>query len=155
MTYHSFEDQIQAVTPNFFLKFYCNPNLILKLEPDEIWAEPNPDTITQTLEVQEEVFNNFKALCYEGYLLSLSIKSMNLFEANWENQIKIGDIVLIKLPNKPRPFWLLGRVLEVIVGHDDKIRSVKVKQANNKIVQHSINNLYPLELSITHPEKNH
>ena len=54
------------------------------------------------------------------------------------------------MPNKSRPYWLLGRVLELIVGHDDKVRSVKLKRGDGVIVHHSINHLYPLELSLTH-----
>jgi hypothetical protein len=60
---------------------------------------------------------------------------------------------LIKLPNKPRPFWLLGRVLEIIIGFDDKIRSVKLLQGNGEVAHHSICHLFPLELTITHDGK--
>ena len=58
--------------------------------------------------------------------------------------------MLVKLPNKPRPFWLLGRVLELVVGRDNKVRSVKLKRGDGQIQHHSIKHLYPLELSLTH-----
>ena len=45
----------------------------------------------------------------------------------------------------------MGKVLELVTGFDGKIRSVKVKQGNGSVEYHSICNLYPLELSITHP----
>ena len=45
---------------------------------------------------------------------------------------------------------MLGRVVEVILGFDNIIRSVRVKQGNGQIVLHPICNLYPLELTITH-----
>ena len=38
----------------------------------------------------------------------------------------------------------------MVVGHDNKIRSVKVKRGDGLVVHHSINHLYPLELSLTH-----
>jgi hypothetical protein len=57
---------------------------------------------------------------------------------------------LIRHPVKPRPYWLLGRVLEVVMGGDNIIRSVKLRQGDGNILHHSISNLYPLELSITH-----
>ena len=69
---------------------------------------------------------------------------------NWQNKIRAGEVVLVKLPNKPRPFWLLGCVLELVVGHDDKVRSVKLKRGDGQIQHHSIKHLCPLELSLTH-----
>ena len=80
--------------------------------------------------------------------------SRNLYQSEWTNRIKIGDIVLIQTPNKPRPFWLLGRVIDVIVGHDNKIRSVLLKRGDGQTCHHSICHLYPLELSITHSVSN-
>src|SRR6201990_969415 len=85
------------------------------------------------------------------YLLSLREYSRNLYQSSWIDRIKCGDVVLIKLPNKPRTFGLLGKVIEVVVGYDNIIRSVKVKQSNGKVAHHSICNLFPMELSITHP----
>ncbi|XP_068243599.1 uncharacterized protein [Palaemon carinicauda] len=42
------------------------------------------------------------------------------------------------------------KVLELILGLDNNIRSVKLKQSNGAIEYHSICNLYPMELSVTH-----
>ena len=44
---------------------------------------------------------------------------------------------------------MLGRVIETVEGHDGKIRSVKVKRGDGAISHHSINHLYPLELTQT------
>ena len=44
-------------------------------------------------------------------------------------------------------------MLELVRGHDDKVRSVKlkrVKRDDGVVAHHSINHLYPLELSLTH-----
>ena len=69
---------------------------------------------------------------------------------NWQNKIRAGEVVLVKLPNKPRPFWLLGCALELVVGHDNKVSGVKLKRGDGQIQHHSIKHLYPLELSCTH-----
>ena len=82
--------------------------------------------------------------------MSLRENCKNLHESNWENKISAGDVVLGKMLNKARPYWLLDRVLELIVGHDGKIRSVKLKRDDGVIVHYSINHLYPMELSLTH-----
>ena len=62
----------------------------------------------------------------------------------------MNDVVLVKQVGKPRPFWLLGRVLEVIMGYDNKIRSVKLKLGSGQVSHYSVCHLYPLELAITH-----
>ena len=61
--------------------------------------------------------------------------------------------LFVKHPNKLRPYWLLGRTLELIRGDDDKVRSVKLKRGDGKIVIDSLKHLYPLELSLTHNVK--
>ena len=65
-----------------------------------------------------------------------------------ENKINTGDIMLIKAINKARPFWMMGRVLELVLGFDNKVRSDKLKQGNGAIEYHSISNLYLMEISI-------
>ena len=55
-----------------------------------------------------------------------------------------------KKPAKSRPFWLLVRVLELIMGDENNVRSVKVKSGYGSVEIHSIKLLYPLELSLTH-----
>ena len=41
-------------------------------------------------------------------------------------------------------------MLELIRGHDDKLRSDKLKRGDGVVAHHSINRLYPLELLLTH-----
>ncbi|MCL4143219.1 UNVERIFIED_CONTAM: hypothetical protein GTU68_003428 [Idotea baltica] len=149
LTYRSNSDELEAITPNSFLKLNSNTNLIVK-QSDDLEINLDKDTLERTLSVHEEIYEHFRNLWYKDYLLSLREHSKNLHQSNWENRIKVGDIVLIKLLNKPRPFWLLGRGLEIIISYDNKIRSVKIKQGNGLTANHSIKNLYPLELSITH-----
>ena len=104
--------------------------------------EQDSSTLERTLDVQEEILNDFKSLWYKNYLLSLREHSKNVYQSKWEKRIKEGDIVLIKAINKARPFWMKGRVLELVVGFDNKIRSVKLTQGNRAIEYHSISNLY-------------
>ena len=151
LTYRSSNAGLEFITPNSFLKIHSNPSLILRGEDNDVWVDDsNQPNLERTLEVQEEIFENFKKLWYECYLLSLREHSKNLYSSHWENRIKVGDIVLIKAFNKPRPFWMMGKVLELIIGFDGNVRSVKLKQGNGSVEYHSICNLYPLELSVTH-----
>ena len=151
LTYRSSTDKLEFITPNSFLKLHGNSSLVLRGDDSEVWVDDQSQPLLEkTLEKQEEIMENFKKLWYESYLLSLREHSRNLYQSNWENRIKVGDIVLIKAINKPRPFWMMGKVLELVIGFDGKIRSVKLKQGNGSIEYHSICNLYPMELSVTH-----
>ena len=151
LTYRSSSESLEFITPNSFLKLHGNSSLTLRGNDNDVWIDDQSQPLLEkTLELQEEIIENFKKLWYESYLLSLREHSRNLYQNSWENRIKVGDIVLIKAINKPRPFWMMGKVLELVIGFDGKIRSVKLKQGNGSIEYHSICNLYPMELSVTH-----
>ena len=87
-------------------------------------------------------------------MLSLCEHCRDLHHCNRVNKIKAGDVVLIKTPNKSRPYWGLGRVWALIVGHDNAARSVKLKRGDGLVVHHSVNHLYQLKLSLTHAYRN-
>ena len=153
LTYRSTECDLEAITPSSFLKFHVNPHLLFKgSEEGYLWDRdpPSQESLSEVLASRDEAFQNFREKWYTTYLLSLREHSRDLHQCNWVNKVKAGDVVLIKTPNKTRPYWLMGRVLELIVGHDNAVRSVKLKRSDGQVVYHSINHLYPLELSITH-----
>src|SRR5215469_464820 len=148
ITYRENSNTLEAITPNSFLKLHNNSSLLLSKESNEWKDEENKEILDLTLEKQNELYEYFKHLWYNEYLLSLRESARDLHQTEWFNKIKVGDIVLIKDSNKPRPFWKLGKVVDVILGFDNNIRSVRLKQANGEIGLHSICNLYPMELSI-------
>ena len=151
LTYRASNKDLECITPNSFLKLHGNSSLILRDEIDNVWTEdPSPTQLENTLSKQETMFENFRRLWFENYLLSLREHDRRVYQSNWKNQVRVGEVVLIKTPNKARPFWNMGRILEIICGFDNKIRSVKLKQSNGRIEYHSICNLYPLELSQNH-----
>ena len=148
LTYRSSSANLEFITPNSFLRIHRNSTLMLRSEEEDVWQEqPDPNSLNKSLELQEELITNFKTLWYENYLLSLREHGRKIYQNKWENRIKVGDIVLIKSINKSRPFWMLGKVLENIIGFDNKIRAVKLKQGNGAIEYHSISNVYSMEIS--------
>lgn len=50
------------------------------------------------------------------------------YGTNFTNKIKVGDIVLIKSPNRFRPYWMLSRVLSLVYVDDQCVRTVKIKR---------------------------
>lgn len=101
-------------------------------------------------EKEDLLLDKFHKLLHEEYLLSLREQSHVLYQIDFKNIIKIDDLVLIKNLAKAKPYWSLGRVVNVIPGNDYCIRSTNVKKPNDNIQLHSIKHLYPLELSIPH-----
>ena len=88
---------------------------------------------------------HFHELWNNAYLLSLRESTKNSNEHRFENKIDVDDIVLIRSPQKSRPFWMPGRVVEVFKGDDNKIRSANIKR-DGSMQNYSINHLYPFEL---------
>ena len=59
--------------------------------------------------------------------------------------LKIGQVVAIADDKKKRNQWLLAKVLEVKVGRDGKVRTVKVKTSNRGESIRTVRELCPLE----------
>ena len=59
----------------------------------------------------------------------------------------INDTVIVFEENQPRNKWMLGRVVELINGHDGKTRGVKIVMGKTKtVISRPVNKVYPLEL---------
>lgn len=159
LTYRCSKDEgLEVITPNKFLKPNVESNLIMR-DPKEVLPNSvSRKALIKSLDLREEMVSHFKDLWYEQYLLSLRALYKNLHETDFTNRIKVNDIVLIKNPAKGRHHWRLGRVIELIFGSDNKVRSAKILKGNDKyrtseerkLELHSLSHLYPLELSITH-----
>ena len=114
---------------------------------------PNRKSLIKTLNRREETFSKFKSLWFESYLLSLRESSRDTYENNWDDRVKVGDIVLIHSPFKSRIHWPIGRVIELLTGSDTKTRCVKVQRSDSSVEVYSISHLYPLELSLLTTKK--
>jgi hypothetical protein len=60
---------------------------------------------------------------------------------------KVGHVVVVKDKNLARGTWRLGQVEELIVGHDDVIRSALVRLSTGRVVGRPLRGLCPLECS--------
>ncbi|KAG1677791.1 MMS19 nucleotide excision repair [Nymphon striatum] len=143
-------DKLKPLTPNDFIKPYANSSLIFNLDsPPDIFdlnTDENEKNLVSVLEQRDNYYLQFKREWYEHYLLSLREKIGSPSKLSSNNDISAGDVVLIKIPNKTRPYWLLGRVLRIVIGHDNRVRSVFLKRSDGRRAHHSIVHLYPLEL---------
>lgn len=168
LTYRCADDAgLEIISPNCFIKPYVNDSLLFSSESESIINNSPPcrKDVVKTLSSRDKMLSYFRKLWYQDYLLSLREQCKDLHELDFENKVKVNDVVLIKgPPSEKRPFWKLGRVVELIPGDDGKVRSCKLKRADGEylgvdgsvrackgeISHHSLNHLYPLELSLTH-----
>jgi hypothetical protein len=155
LTYmHSDKDELQFISPNSFLKMWCNSNIIFKNEMDINSMDYLPDhnMLNVTFSKLHEICNEFKIIWKEQYLLSLREQSRSLFQDSWENRMKVGDIVFVSDPKRSRPFWPMARIVKLNIGDDGCIRSVYLaKSAKDVPTLHPISHLYPLEVNVYHP----
>lgn len=66
---------------------------------------------------------------YREYLGTLQRRTKWQVESD---NLKIGDMVLLKMDNTDSLKWPLGRIVEVMPGKDGKVRSAKVRTANGE-----------------------
>ncbi|GFV07588.1 putative RNA-directed DNA polymerase from transposon X-element [Trichonephila clavipes] len=64
----------------------------------------------------------------------------------------VGEIVLIKNPNRKRLYWPLGKVIELIPGRDGKVRTLKLRFSNSEIIR-PIQKVFPLEIQSAEMEE--
>ena len=154
LTYRSADPNIEIITPNHFIHPNTSTNLFLKAErnvQDPI-GPPSQADLLESLTKRDLMLQNFRKIWNEAYLLSLREKSANAYKPPFVSKIKIGDIVLLRSPQKSRAFWPLGKVIDTILGDDGLVRSARVKRADGSIQLYSTCHLYPLELSQAHSQ---
>ena len=77
------------------------------------------------------IWKNSMTYFLKEYLLSLREQSKNLFQVDYNNVIKVGDVVVVKNPMKSRPYWSSGKVMEVTPGDDGIVRSTNIRKPNS------------------------
>lgn len=68
----------------------------------------------------------------DEYLLSLQKRTK---WTNREENVKVGDLVIIKDDDMPPGHWKKGRITEVFPGADNCVRSVSVKTASSEFIR--------------------
>lgn len=147
LTYISSSDRgLDFLTPNHFLQTGYHPRLLINnYESEELCPDPpHRIKLIRSLELRDKFIDKFKRIWYNDYLLSLREVDANI-GGHCPPKVSVGEIVLIKSPIKSRPFWSLGKILRLIVGNDNQVRSAVVLKDGCEQI-HSLKHLFPLEL---------
>ena len=150
--YDGNEGEITPITPNMFLKMYNSPNLIIRSpEEDPLWVPESNVTredINKSLENQQKIYEHFKETWKKEYLYSLRAYSRNIFQVNWEDKIRKGDVVIYNpMDGSKRPFYKLAIVEQLFfVPGDPRCRSVELRFPGGRRGRHAISHIFPLEI---------
>ena len=66
-------------------------------------------------------------------------------KTNNVQDIRLGELVLIRHDNLRRVNWPLGRILRIFPGRDGVVRAVEIKMTDNTILKRSVQMLHRLE----------
>ena len=131
LSYMSVDNLDEPLTPSHLLsgrRILSLPHH-LYCKPDEENFDIEPSTLTRRLVHINKTLDRFWKRWRQEYLLELrESHRYNRGHAN-PSQVSVGDIVIVHSADQPRGFWRLGRVNEVLVGRDEKIRGAVLRVA--------------------------
>ena len=86
------------------------------------------------------------------YLLELQeAHRVNVSNSSGREWAKVGDIVVIHNDDKRRGFWSTGRIEELLMGKDEKVRAAVVRvytgQKRSRLLNRPVQKLYPIEIN--------
>ena len=107
-------------------------------------------TLTRRCKYQFCLLNKFVKKWRQDYLLNLQEKGVIGSKFQKSQQIKIGDVVILREDGTARSLWKLAKVIELLKGRDNMIRSARVQVlSKDKVTElrRPIQHLIPLEAS--------
>nr|CAD2196713.1 unnamed protein product [Meloidogyne enterolobii] len=135
LTYQSDREPGRVIRPVDFLIPYDNAEIIFpqqSSEKDEDYVPPNLENkeINKELKFIQLHLNKFWNIWHNSYLTSLRERVNK--SSNETLVPQIGEIVIVEQSEAPRSVWKLGKIIELIKGRDNIIRTAKI-QINKKI----------------------
>ena len=149
LTYRSSENEIDIITPNHFLIGRPIHSIILgDYEQVPEWEyneeEGYSSQLVRVLNLRDYLYEEFKDRWLNEYLLNLREKDRASFNTQkiWEK----GEVALLKLPSKNKPYWPLVKVVDTYPDQDLVTRTVRVLKSDGKEVNVNSKHLIPLEI---------
>ena len=149
LSYVSSEDLEEPLTPSHLLVGRRLMNF-----PDHLCHEPMdfeavPDVLTRRARHLNYALTHFWERWRKEYLIELR-ESHRRYRGNADGkQVSVGDVVVVHDDGQPRGFWRLGRVEELLIGRDGRVRGAVLRVATKgrcSILRRPLQLLYPLEI---------
>lgn len=131
-------DNFETLSPGHFL---IGRPLNSVIEPDLFNIAENRLSKWQKIKkYSERIWKLWK----KDYLNTLQQRCKWMFA---KNNVKLGSLVLIKDENMPSVKWFTGRISEIFVGKDAKVRVVNVLLPTGKILKRNVRDICVLPIS--------
>lgn len=139
---HSEHDEPRALTPAHFL--IGKRLTALPSSKDAEALQRRADELSKRWNYRQLLVAQFWKRWMSDYLLQL--RSAHHAKPEENNDLKVGDIVIIHEPMRPKTMWKLGRITELHAGRDSHVRSCDLKLASGQILRRPVQLLYSLEV---------
>ena len=154
LSYISSEDLVEPITPSHFLtgrRLLSFPDRLChqQHDPDDEDYVVTHEHFTRRLKHLNSVLNQFWKKWHQEYLLELREAHRYRKKGTAISPISVGSIVLVH-DEKPRRFWRLAKMNQLLTGKDGLVRGAVVKVTSGKDkfteLQQPLQLLYPLEV---------
>ena len=158
ISYLSAQDLEEPLTPSHLMlgrRLLSLPDNLFYGNEEEYNPKPDKELWTKRLQYLDVTLNKFWKRWRNEYLIELRQIHQYYPKPKGQDNILVGDIVVVHSEDKPRGFWSLGRIEETIPGRDGEIRGAIVRvggKKNSKILRRPVQRLYPIETSSKSPE---
>jgi len=154
ISYVSSDDIDEPLTPAHLLcgrRLLSLPDSICYTDPEEDYSLTR-EHLTRRLMHLNKLLSDFWKRWQTEYLAELRDSHRYVGKTSQENSVCVGGVVLVH-DTKPRGFWKLARVTQLVSGQDGRVRGAILKVASPGKKPHTLKRplqrLYPLETS--HP----
>ena len=106
------------------------------------------ESLTRRSKHHRQLLSHFSKRWRNEYLISLR-EILSQSRQSVEPDIVVGDIVVVKNDFSKRQFWKLGKIEELIIGTDGRVRAAKVRipaSKGSQVLMRSLKHLAPLEI---------
>lgn len=130
----------------------CLPdNLCCQGEIEDSDFQISANDLSRRVKHLNNTLNQFWRRWKHEYLIKLRESHQHNSSASTGTKIAVGDLVMVYNEKQTRGFWKMGKVENLIVGRDEKVRgaTLRVSSGNGKssVLQRPIALLYPLEIN--------
>ena len=150
LTYLDEQDVDSILTPSHL---FCGRRTLDRTGECAKNSIPNLDAeqVVRRTRLVNTIVEHFWKRWSKEYLLELR-QNHKVRNDTRDMNINVGDVVLIHADNVKRNKWKLGKIEEIIVGNDGRIRGAKLKTATGYL-KRPLQKMFPLEITESFTEK--
>jgi len=154
LSYVTPDDLEKPLTPLHLLMGRCvlslPDNLGYQEEIGDTDFELNPVELSKRVKYLNNTLNHFWRQWRQEYLVELR-EAHRFNSGSPESSIAVNDLVMLHGEGRPRGFWKLAKVENLMIGSDGRIRGATVrvssKDGTTTTLQRPLSLLYPLEIN--------